>query len=235
MSFHGFRGLPTEIRDHIWGLALENESARRLVFFDLTSINRPDDYGHIYPIRDLASPLLSTSRESRRNALQYYNCVIPVYYTGWSHDSKDWLAEGSWAGTLHLRLEADFFTFETSWYGINHIYQCSCYDKLVHIPLHFTATLPRSEWHRIKHAIEEDEYNRTECFKRKLPGGEFANLDCMWSISSMYRSDWEVDGHANYVVNTLNLGAYGMFEEYYSSGNTLTCEHLTSTTPDEDI
>ncbi|KAI1262863.1 hypothetical protein F5Y18DRAFT_438671 [Xylariaceae sp. FL1019] len=66
--------LPTELRLNVWELALENETSndssnRLIILYQI----------RVIPTKNLISPLLSTTRESRRCALKYYNVKLAIY------------------------------------------------------------------------------------------------------------------------------------------------------------
>jgi hypothetical protein len=72
-SFASFATLPVELRLEIWQFFLLLETKRRVVVLS------HDKYPRVLPFAHLASPLLSVNRESRKLALEFYSCRVPIY------------------------------------------------------------------------------------------------------------------------------------------------------------
>ncbi|KAK8133282.1 hypothetical protein PG999_001455 [Apiospora kogelbergensis] len=84
-AFECFPRLPSELRQDIWELTLQEEARSRPgVLFHET-------HHRVMPFKYLVSPVLSVNREARSAALRFYDVKLPV----WPHLEKGpvWILE----------------------------------------------------------------------------------------------------------------------------------------------
>ncbi|KAH8196918.1 hypothetical protein TruAng_008904 [Truncatella angustata] len=138
-NFHLFPLLLLELRLLIWEDALGTEAQQRIVPFHLDESNYG---GLVIPMKNLVSPLLLTSRESRDCATKWYDAKIQVFTHKCSGDRYKVSHNGNGkngsvylrrtAGFLYLRLDRHIFLQTcTASHGYNS--SLTCLDDHDHI------------------------------------------------------------------------------------------------------
>ncbi|KAK6087136.1 hypothetical protein SCUP234_02229 [Seiridium cupressi] len=132
-----FARLPIELRLLIWGMALDDESKNRVIFYSLRN-------GVCCPIKSLASPFLFVNRESREQALEHYPTRIEVKRLAEVVDEdmihKE-IEQRQTAGYAYLRLNEDHFVLVRN------------YSELGRCP--FAVFLSNDQKHQVHRAITE--------------------------------------------------------------------------------
>ncbi|KAK9773184.1 hypothetical protein SCAR479_10101 [Seiridium cardinale] len=132
-----FARLPIELRLIIWGMALDDESKNRVIFYSLHN-------DACYPIKSLASPFLFVNQESREQALEQYPTRIEVKRLAELVDEDKIhkkIEQRQTAGYVYLGLNEDHFVLVGD------------YSKLGRCP--FAMFLSNDQKHQVHHTITE--------------------------------------------------------------------------------